>query len=287
MAETSKPNYTHTWASGGDKQTLTQTIIQQGWTVAKPSFQRANAVESRQDLMLQHIDQHGIPTWGSDTEYFANKSWVTGSNGELYRAVADSVGVNPVGDTSNKWYRVLDEFFTKTQSDIRYLGLAVPSGAVFHFAMQTAPAGYLVCNGAAVSRTAFPVLFAAIGTLYGNGDGSTTFNLPDLRGEFLRGADLGRGIDNGRTFGSKQMGSLVGGYDDVGGSGSAGINLAPLPDKNSKSYSTDSFNPADYDITSILYGTLSEGGSYPSTSANNWFGVTRPTNIALLPCIKA
>lgn len=65
-------------------------------------------------------------------------------------------------------------------------------------------AGWLTANGAAVSRTTYAALFAAIGTTYGSGDGSTTFNLPDLRGEFLRGLDDGRGVDSGRALGSAQ-----------------------------------------------------------------------------------
>jgi microcystin-dependent protein len=57
------------------------------------------------------------------------------------------------------------------------------------------PDGWLYCDGSAVSRTSNPVLFSTIGTLYGGGDGSTTFNLPDYRGYFLRGVDDGAGID--------------------------------------------------------------------------------------------
>ena len=66
------------------------------------------------------------------------------------------------------------------------------------------PTGWLKANGAAVSRTTYSNLFAAIGTTYGVGDGSTTFNIPDLRGEFIRGWDDGRGVDSGRTLGSWQ-----------------------------------------------------------------------------------
>ena len=84
----------------------------------------------------------------------------------------------------------------------------VPSGAVLYFAGRTAPAGWLKANGAAVSRTAYAALFAAIGTTYGAGDGRTTFNLPDLRGEFIRGWDDGRGVDAGRVFGSAQAHAL-------------------------------------------------------------------------------
>lgn len=61
------------------------------------------------------------------------------------------------------------------------------SGAVLPFAGANAPTGWLMCDGSAVSRTAFAELFASIGTTYGTGDGSTTFNLPDLRGRVAAG----------------------------------------------------------------------------------------------------
>lgn len=68
-----------------------------------------------------------------------------------------------------------------------------PPGTVISFAGANAPAGYLVCDGSAVSSTTYPELYAAIGTLWG-GD-ATNFNLPDLRGQFLRGQDDGAGVD--------------------------------------------------------------------------------------------
>lgn len=88
------------------------------------------------------------------------------------------------------------------------LGLATPVGVVSAYAGTLAPPAYLFCNGSAVSRTTYSALFAVIGTTYGGGDGSTTFNLPDLRGEFIRGLDSGRGIDSGRTLGSFQADEL-------------------------------------------------------------------------------
>ncbi|MDT6920389.1 phage tail-collar fiber domain-containing protein [Pseudomonas atacamensis] len=78
------------------------------------------------------------------------------------------------------------------------------TGMVASFAMNSPPAGWLACNGAAISRTAFAGLFARIATHYGAGDGSTTFNLPDMRGLFPRGWDDGRGLDPGRAFGVYQ-----------------------------------------------------------------------------------
>jgi len=68
------------------------------------------------------------------------------------------------------------------------------------------PKGWLKCNGDIVSRTQYAALFAAIGTRFGAGNGSTTFALPDLRGEFVRGWDDGRKVDNARVLGSAQAG---------------------------------------------------------------------------------
>ena len=82
--------------------------------------------------------------------------------------------------------------------------IAAPTGSVYTFAGATVPTGWLKCNGALLSRTTYAALFAVIGTTYGAGDGSTTFALPDLRGEFVRGFDDARGVDSGRALGSKQ-----------------------------------------------------------------------------------
>ena len=81
---------------------------------------------------------------------------------------------------------------------------AVPTGSVHLMATTTVPSEYLKCNGAAVSRSTFSALFAIIGTTWGAGDGSSTFNVPDLRGEFVRGWDDGKGTDSSRNFASFQ-----------------------------------------------------------------------------------
>jgi microcystin-dependent protein len=70
-----------------------------------------------------------------------------------------------------------------------------PPGMIADFAMPTPPPGWLVCNGAAISRSTYANLFAAIGGYWGAGNGSTTFNVPDLRGAFRRGWDNGRGLN--------------------------------------------------------------------------------------------
>ena len=80
----------------------------------------------------------------------------------------------------------------------------VPVGALVTMPVDDVPAHCLECNGAEISRATYPELFAVIGTTYGAGDGSTTFKIPDLRGEFVRGLDNGRGVDAERGLGSGQ-----------------------------------------------------------------------------------
>ena len=82
----------------------------------------------------------------------------------------------------------------------------VPTGSVFCLAVDTVPTGYVKCNGASYSRTGtYAALFAVIGTTYGAAD-SSHFNVPDLRGEFIRGFDDGRGVDSGRSINDPQGG---------------------------------------------------------------------------------
>lgn len=83
-------------------------------------------------------------------------------------------------------------------------GARVTAGTIVPFAGATAPTGWLMCDGSAVSRTTYSELFNVIGTTYGGGDGSTTFNLPDLTGRFPLGSGTGDASDaTAHTLGSK------------------------------------------------------------------------------------
>jgi len=88
------------------------------------------------------------------------------------------------------------------------VGGVVPSGTILPFAGQIIPIGYLLCDGSAVSRTTYSNLFSVIGTYYGAGDGSTTFNLPDLRGRAPFGVGAS-GIVNIGEKGGEQMHTLT------------------------------------------------------------------------------
>lgn len=163
---------------------------------------------------------------------------------------------------------------------------ACPPGQVAFFAGRNAPQGWLKADGAAVSRTLYANLFAAIGTTYGTGDGLTTFNLPDLRGEFVRGYDESGTVDKGRVLGSKQgsavgehshpVGNITGNNDDaafIRGNWS-GNNQYQTQQINGEANRNVSHQRAD--------GNLITGGVVIA----NQTGDTRPRNIALLACIK-
>ena len=86
----------------------------------------------------------------------------------------------------------------------------VPAGIVSAFAGVTAPAGWLMCYGQAVSRTDYSALFTALSTTYGSGDGSTTFNIPNLRGRAIAGIDNMGGSDAGRLSTANTLGTATG-----------------------------------------------------------------------------
>lgn len=111
---------------------------------------------------------------------------------------------------SGRWISLVTHMLVNGTLEERLLALeakiAARIGTIFFVADDAAPEGSLICDGRLLSRTTYADLFAKIGTTYGAGDGSTTFQLPDYRGEFLRGWDGGRGVDAGRVRGSWQNG---------------------------------------------------------------------------------
>lgn len=137
----------------------------------------------------------------------------------------------------------------------------VPAGTVITVAMSSAPTGYLKCDGSSVLRATYADLFTAIGTTFGSADG-THFTLPDLRGEFVRGYDDGRGIDSGRVFGSAQADELL-----------AHTHSLPVSDND-----TNNGSHPDGTTVATTAGTATTG----STGGAE----TRPRNVALLYCIK-
>lgn len=114
-----------------------------------------------------------------------------------------------VADTDAITLSQLNAAVATLENLISYIGtINAPTGTVAMFGGATAPLGWFECDGRQLNRVDWAPLFAIIGTAYGAGNGTTTFNIPDMRGEFARGWDHGRGVDAGRALGSSQ-GSLT------------------------------------------------------------------------------
>lgn len=173
------------------------------------------------------------------------------------------------------------------------------TGAVAYFPATTAPAGWVKANGALLSRATYAALWAFAQTsgnlvsdatwasnnqgAFSTGDGSTTFRVPDLRGEFLRGWDDGRGVDSGRAIGSFQSGEFashthtgttstngdhIHGISALLGGAGAGPNTA-------------------LDPVNVTRDTNTAGAHNHTFTTNATGGAeTRPRNLALLACIK-
>jgi microcystin-dependent protein len=162
-----------------------------------------------------------------------------------------------------------------------YVDARAPTGEVKMWPTNTAPTGYLECDGAAVSRTTYAALFAVIGTAWGTGDGSTTFNVPELRGEFIRGWDHGRGVDTGRAFASAQTEMI-------------GPHTHPITDPGHLHAERGSGSPGAT-TTSQFSSSLSAAADQATNTASATTGITvgnntgtenRPRNKALMFIIK-
>jgi microcystin-dependent protein len=140
--------------------------------------------------------------------------------------------------------------------------MLVPAGAIMPFAMNSVPTGWLAADGTAVSRSTYATLFAAIATTYGVGDGSTTFNIPDLRGYFVRGTGTNSDGTASGTFAAKQADEL-------------------------KSHThTMYIHPATASGSNTNAARFGDVGLGASTTQATGGTETRPKNIAMFYCIK-
>lgn len=148
--------------------------------------------------------------------------------------------------------------------------LSMPTGMLGHF--YSVPDGWLLCNGAAVSRSTYAALFAVIGTKHGSGDGSTTFNLPNLANRFVEGTTS---IGSAGTFKSAGLPNISGEYQ-----GGDGLNL----------YSSGAFGFVKESGSQITGGSYKlDIGDFKASRSSSVFGSSsgvQPPSMALLPCIK-
>lgn len=157
----------------------------QGWVDAVIGGQKLPPLEEFQAVQYVHsystayLFQEGMPEYDVGTTYFINSIVKKAGTYQLYGSVTDNNVGNALTDPT-KWTLLID-LSSSVQS--------TPVGAVIPFAGSAAPSLWLLCAGQAVSRSAYAALFAVISTTFGVGNGTTTFNVPDLRGRIAVGAD--------------------------------------------------------------------------------------------------
>jgi microcystin-dependent protein len=209
----------------------------------------------------------------------ASYNWVSGETvtpTKLNTAAAPTV---VVADNEVTTAKILDGNVTLAKLVTAVQQALLPAGAVQAFAMNSAPAGWLAADGAAVSRSTYAALFAAISTTYGAGDGSTTFALPDLRGIFVRGSGSQTisGITYNKTFAAKEGDAFQGHHHEYKYSGgnrgvASAVNTVDL---------IDQVDPVAVLLDRVEAAITDGTNGTPRTASE-----TRPANIALLYCIK-
>lgn len=145
-----------------------------------PDREDVNALFKYLGDQIFYTQNGGIPSYNVAYDYIPGRV-VLYTDNNLYKCIqANGASSTVVAPTDSTYWSQLH-----TDTD---LPDPIPTGVILTFGGSTVPEGFLLCNGAAISRTTYAKLFAAIGTLYGAGDGATTFNLPDMRDKFAEGS---------------------------------------------------------------------------------------------------
>lgn len=173
--------------------------------------------------------------------------------------------------------KVADSVVWENVSGRPDLSALIPPGTIIHYAGRTVPSGWLICNGANVSRTDYAALFAAIGTIYGAGNGSTTFGLPNLNGRFFEGTTYTGSVG---TYHSAGLPNITG-----------QINKLPTPWNGLLYEQNGALKPVN--VGDTAYSGHTNGSNYrlefDASWSNEAYGnstTVQPPSMALLPCIK-
>ena len=155
----------------------------------------------------------------------------------------------------------------------------LPVGSYIQFAGSQAPAGFLVCNGGEISRTTYSELFAVIGTTYGSGDGSTTFNLPNLTDRFLQGSTTSGTVKNA---GLPNIGGAFGLDNENSGS------ISSFFTRSGALYTTPNYS-TDYRLSTHAGRAGNAGISFDASRSSSIYGsssTVQPPALTCLICIK-
>lgn len=283
----------------------------------EPTLQDFNALAFTISQFLSYLHQAGVPEWNGSQEYqsgsYANRggvlyvcqtadhvsatppesdatNWYNFSNSQFqnYSSSRTYTTVEVVRGSDGVFYEFYDRDQAGSVQGVDPTNAAnrphiwmewdgVKPGATIEWRSESLPEGYVENDGAEISRADYRRIFAAHGTTYGAGDGSTTFLLPDDRGEFKRGLDRGKGVDPGRSIGDQQIGTLqfvMQPNDDA---------VRGIRSNNgfSQDFGADPAALSDYSAEAFR---VDDGGSVQTTSGTA--GQTRPRNNAVIYLTK-
>jgi len=240
--------------AGGKVAAATVTAAELGYLSGVVSAVQSQ-IDAKQGILT------GATSALTSTNVTASKAVVSDASGKIVAASTTAVEIGFVAGVTSSIQAQLDTKLSSAASG------GSPVGMIAYFPSLTLPTGWLSCNGNAVSRTTYASLYAVLGLAYGAGDGSTTFNLPDLRGEFIRCLDAGRGVDTGRALATLQA------EDIKAHTHSTSLNTASLPGTSGGG-------------TYALMQAQS-GSTVSKVSASTGGTETRPRNVAMVACICA
>ena len=170
--------------------------------------------------------------------------------------------------------KIQDGAVTAAKLDAGAVSVLMPTASIMPYAGSSAPTGYLLCDGAAISRSTYSTLFGLLATTYGSGDGSSTFNIPDLRGRVIAGQDDMGGSSANRL--TNQTGGVNGDVlGDTGGAESHTLSISEMPAHTHSVPASGSLPRGD----SSFEAATDDAGTSGSTGGGNAHNNVQPTII--------
>ena len=221
-----------------------------------PDREDVNALFKYLGDQIFYTQNGGIPSYNAAYDYSPGRV-VLYTDNNLYKCIqANGASSTVVAPTDSTYWSQIP-----TYADLPDL---MPTGVILPFGGSTVPEGFLLCNGAAISRTTYAKLFAAIGTLYGAGDGATTFNLPDMRDRFAEGAgtySVGTAVEAG-------LPNIIGtsAYCYCWGAGVVSTGALKDSKMSNKASMVSGHNPEAYELLAIDFNAKNSNQIYHTDS---------------------
>jgi hypothetical protein len=244
--EVVKPDFSYQWSSGGPIVAPSNVKIQTGWTAEVPPFQWENWSQNRQDNAILHLFQKGISEWDTLSNYYFTtsgvRSYVQGSDGQVYVAVADSLNQNPVTDATNTYWRLAFKdqsgsalYAPDTGTTNAYKATYTPvvtsvvDGMVLKFKALNANTGastFTPNNGVITAAAIVGIDHAALpsGAIATNGDVWLQWNTSISGGSWVMIASSGGNSNAGRFIGVQRI-TTTGTYTPTPGTTSIVVEL--------------------------------------------------------------